>query len=295
MNCSKVQDLLSDYYDAEVSDDVRSEVAKHLSECSVCADRLAGFEKLSTVVGDWMTPLPPARVWAQIERGLDRHADENVASLPLPNETSRLRPVQSHFSVARLLTLAATVLVAAGIWWMGHRVWSGHGQQDEMTAVFGRYLDEFRHDPSAAQQFLLTKYDGQPVDAQQAAQRVGYRPTIAGGLPDGYAVESTYAMKMPCCNCVKCLCLRKDGSNIAIFEHDDRETTHWFGDRPVVSAKCGGKDCRVVQLDDHIAASWKHDDRHITVVGARDLAELNQIVAWFDERKRATLTSEGMP
>lgn len=105
-------------------------------------------------------------------------------------------------------------------------------------------------------------------------------------MPDGYSVDSTYVMKMPCCTCVQCLCTRSDGSTIAIFEHDDEEAKEWFGDRPEMSANCNGKQCMLVELDDRIAASWKHDKRHFTVVGLRDVAELTNLVAWFDDRKR---------
>ena len=112
---------------------------------------------------------------------------------------------------------------------------------------------------------------------------VGYRPAVANGLPEGYSVESTYVMTMPCCTCVQCLCKRSDGSTIAIFEHDDEETKEWFGDRPETLANCGGYRCSVVELEGHIAASWLRGKRHITVVGVRDVAELAELVAWFDE------------
>ncbi len=93
-------------------------------------------------------------------------------------------------------------------------------------------------------------------------------------------------MKMPCCTCVQCLCKRSDGSVIAIFEHDDEEMTEWFGDRPAMAANCSGKRCSLVEVNDRIAASWKRDKRHITVVGIRDVAELTELVAWFEKRKQ---------
>ena len=44
--------------------------------------------------------------------------------------------------------------------------------------------------------------------------------------------------------------------------------------------------CSLVALDDRIAVSWKHDKRHFTVVGFHDVAELTDLMAWFDERKQ---------
>ncbi len=73
---------------------------------------------------------------------------------------------------------------------------------------------------------------------------------------------------------------------IAIFEHDDEEMTEWFGDRPAMAANCSGKRCSLVEVNDRIAASWKRDKRHITVVGLRDVAELTELVAWFEKRKQ---------
>jgi anti-sigma factor RsiW len=284
MDCLDVRELLSAYLDDELPSEIRIGLEEHLESCGECSGELARFEKLSAVARSLETPTPPAYIWTQLERKLDeKHDEEETETVHAPNDEPRwLLPIP------RLLALAATIVVAVGAGWFGYSTWFGHGDHDKMTADFGRYLTEFHRDPAAAQQFLLTKYEGQAVDSQQAAQRVGYRPAVADGLPEDYAVESTFVMKMPCCTCVHCLCKRPDGGMIAILEHDE-ETRQWFGDRPEMSVMCNGKQCRVVELDDGIAASWQQDDRHITVIGARDLAEVNQLIAWFDERKQAKL------
>jgi hypothetical protein len=186
--------------------------------------------------------------------------------------------------------VAATVLIAVG--WFGYTNWvehdadsSVHDSDHQMAVVFGEYLEVFRSDPNAAQQILLAKYESQAVDAEHPIQSVGYRPAVAGGMPDGYSVESTYVMNMPCCKCVQCNCERSDGTTIAIFEHDDEEPA-WFGDRPTTEAICNGARCSLVDLDDRIAATVRRGKRHITVIGARDAAEVDQLVAWFDDRRR---------
>jgi hypothetical protein len=68
----------------------------------------------------------------------------------------------------------------------------------------------------------------------------------------------------------------------AVFEHDDSEQ-HMFGDRPGVECVCQGKQCKLVGLDERIAASWKLGSRHITVIGIESLEEVNELVAWFGE------------
>ena len=81
-------------------------------------------------------------------------------------------------------------------------------------------------------------------------------------------------------------CRRGDGSTLVIFEHDDEETTEWFGGRPEITTSCNGERCCLVELDDRIAASWKRGKRHMTLIGVQDVAEVNQMVAWLDEKRR---------
>jgi len=274
-----VQELLSAYFDDELSSDERTAVAEHLADCEQCSAELAKFERLSGMARELATPMPPAQIWSQLERQLGGTRNEERV------QPSRHLSPWSH-SIQRMVAVAATILVTAGLGWWGYSTWSSHGDHAGFTAEFGHYLDEFARDPAMAQRFLLAKYEGRAVDAQQAVRQVGYRPAVADGVPEGYSVESTYVMKMPCCTCVQCLCNRTDGTTIAIFEHDDEETREWFGDRPQGSASCNGTICSLVELDQRIAASWKRDKRHLTVVGLRNVAELTDLVAWFDERKQ---------
>jgi len=278
MNCPETQELLSAYYDDELTDDVRTRVSEHLDRCSECAKQLAEFEHLSALAVSCSTPTPPTHLWDQLEKHLDRQSTAQPA-----------RFAQGWLSpVSRRLVLAAAVLIATGVGWFAYQKWFVHDEHPSMTAVFGRYLEQFRHDPDAAQQVLLATYEGQIVDTDQAIRQVGYRPAVADGLPGGYTVRSTCVMKMPCCTCVQSLCQRKDGTKLAIFEHNDKETTQWFGDRPKITARCDDTECCLVEMGDQIAASWKRGARHITVVGARDIGEVDRIVAWMDRKKEAT-------
>lgn len=279
MDCTEVKELLSAYFDDELVSEKRTAVSEHLAGCDECSSELAGFERLSDMARDLDTPIPPPQMWSQLEKQLEE--EQLAQKVQLTNRSARL-----YFPVQRLVALAASLLVAVGVGWFAYSTWIGHDGHNGFTAEMGHYLEEFHRDPAAAQQFLLAKYEGQAVDAQLAVSLVGYRPAVADGMPDGYSVDSTYVMTMPCCTCVQCVCTRSDGSTIAIFEHDDEEAKEWFGDRPEMSANCNGKQCMLVELDDRIAASWKHDKRHFTVVGLRDVAELTNLVAWFDDRKR---------
>ena len=277
MDCSEVQELLSSYFDDELASDTRKAVADHVGSCADCKGELSRFEVLSSLARGLDVASPAQRIWSQLEPQLDRESSEH--------EVRPRRAVLWFRTRIGQVAMAATIVVAAVLVWAGYSAWFQADEHDGFAAEFSQYLEEFRANPDGAQQFLLAKYEGQTVDAEQAVGLVGYRPAIADGLPQGYSVTSTYVMKMPCCTCVQCLCNRGDGSTIVIFEHDDEETTEWFGDRPELTVDCNGTRCRVVELDDALAASWKSDNGHITVVGIRDVAELTRLVAWLEERK----------
>jgi anti-sigma factor RsiW len=275
IDCLAVRELLSAYHDGELSPEMRFAAAKHLAQCEHCTCELEAFGELSNWTHTLAQPAsPPADLWPRVEEML------SGAGLPTERRAARFgfAPTKRHI-LQLAIALAAAIAVAVS--WFGFRTPSSHVDEHAMAAVFGEYLDEFRRDPRAAQQVLLSQYDGQLLNAGQVAARLGYRPAIATGLPDGYTLEATYFMKMPCCDCIQCLCRRSDGTVIAIFEHDD-EQADWFGDRPTSSTMCNDTRCSLVQLQDRIAASWRRGNRHVTVIGARDTAEVDQLVAWFE-------------
>ena len=271
MNCNEVQELLSAYHDGELANAMQSHVRAHLSQCRQCAEELACFEGLSTLAGGQQTPMPPASIWDRLETELEGETCHHPAG--------RTRSVLLGNS--RILALAATVLVALGLGWFGYDTWFGHGDHHGFVAEFGHYLDEFRRDPEAAQQMLVARYDGESVGAEQAIRLVGYRPLTTDASHNEYSVKSTHVLKMPCCTCVQTVCERSDGSTIAIFEHDDANP-EWFGDQRETMANCSGKRCRLFDVSDRIAASWKSGTRHITVIGVRDANEVGDLVAWLE-------------
>ena len=282
MDCVEVKELLSAYYDGELSSSAQDAVARHVEECDTCSGELARFESLSAMAANLDMPAPRREIWLELQRQLDEEGRDEKVAVKRVGDTSR-----SSGPIPRFVGLAATVLLAVGMGVFGYSTWFGHGEHTDFTDKFGHYLEQFNRDPDSAQQFLLAQYENQRVDAERAIVHVGYRPAVAKGLPDGYTVATNYVMNMPCCTCVQSICERSDGSTFAIFEHDDEETKEWFGDRKEMSTICSGKKCTFVEMDDYMAVTWKRDNRHITVVGTRDLVEVNQLVAWFDERQQS--------
>ena len=273
MKCSQVLELLSMHYDDELAENVKTDVAAHIENCPDCTSELAGFERLSNLASGVAEPLPKEHMWGEIENRLDD--DRNVE--PAVGKTPH------KFATTRIAILAASLILALGGGWFVYHSWFGHGNHSEFTAEFAHYLEEFKQNPAAAQEILLANYPHERVDPRQPIKTLGYRPAVAQGLPAEYSLVSTHVMNMPCCKCIQTLCKRSDGTTLAIFEHDDEEGAEWFGDMPAIVAKCSERQCSLVELDDHIAASWKRGKRHITLIGVRDIEEIAQLVTHLGE------------
>ncbi|WP_442506373.1 anti-sigma factor family protein [Novipirellula sp. SH528] len=281
MNCHETQTLLSAYYDNELSNELHSTVAGHVQRCGQCADALAGYRRLSAAFSHSTTPAVRENVWLGIATELDARSKQMSSS---DAETKRWRRATfQRFAIAAAMLL----VIGLGVWMShddakhSHSVDEAHSQ--EFVATMEHYLQILSEDPEVAERFLLDKYSGRVVEPENAVMLVGYRPTVANGLPEGYSLASTSVLKMPCCTCVKTVCKRQDGSALVLFEHDD-EKAAWFGERPSRLAMCGDKECCLVDLDSSIAATWKQGSRSVTAVGLQNEEEAARFVDWFEEK-----------
>ena len=295
-DCKTVQPYLSAYHDDELAAGQAATVAKHVESCESCAAELSSFRSIGSNFAQTPIPAKPSNLWQRIERELPTAVE--------PVTLSRRFSVWVRESPygAGLVSLAASILLLLGfgLWYGGDQgnvnntaggmaMHSHEGEEGmsadhmlEFAGVMDEYLQKLPSDPDGAERMLLTKYDGEKVDADGAVKLVGYRPIVSGGLPEGYSLASTSVLKMPCCTCVKAVCKRNDGSTLVLFEHDDEETA-WFGDRRQSMATCGDKDCCLVDLDSSIAATWKQGTRSVTAVGVRDQEEVAKLVTWLDK------------
>lgn len=275
MECVKVQELLSSYFDDELSVEVRSSVAQHAQACSRCGQELAFFGQMSTMARGLDEPEPPEGIWEGIEASLESEPTHRavVQSAGPPRRAVRRWRLG-------LLATAALVLVATGVVWFATTMRHTSDHHGELAADFDHYLESFAHDPETAQNVLLAKYGGRSVNVTEATEQLGYRPAVAAGLPKAYSLESMVVLDMPCCKCLKTLCRRNDGKMFAIFEHEE-DQADWFGDRPRIETQCNGRPCSLIQADHSLVASWKANKRHLTVVGAHDLEEITDLVEHF--------------
>ncbi len=269
MNCSEIHELLSGYLDGELSGDVTAKIREHLAGCDTCVQELDGFKRLSQLASGLRTLSPSDGMWDELERKL---GDTSAASFAWPASWMRMS--------SRSLAIAATLLVAVGLGWLGLRAVHMAQHEAQLAAVIGQYLDTFQESPTDAQRILETKYQGQAVDVREAVHYVGYTPATASSLPANYSLERLYVWKMPCCTCVQSLCKRTDGTTVAIFEHDNAQPD-WFGRRQTNTIDCAGQCCTLVRVDSQLAATWQFGQRHITVIGARDVTEIDKLAAAF--------------
>ena len=277
MKCSEIQDLLSAYYDNELSIELQANVDEHVGNCAECTAELAQFKNLSSMAMGLEQPETPDSVWSAVKQSLDHVIREGEA----PAEPAQRELRHSNSRIQRRLpgiaaAIAATVLVG----FVGWTLWHGDHDHKEMAEAMEQVASEI--DSDGVTTLLLNKFGGSEVSYQDAITQVGFRPVASKGLPEGYSIENIQVLDMPCCKCTQTACRRPDNSRFFIYEHDN-EDTGWFEHRKKRSCECGGNTCEVVELDDQLAATWKKGDRHVTLLGVRDDAEVELLVKQFDE------------
>jgi len=285
VNCSEVQSRLSAHHDGELPPTEVARVTAHVADCPSCAAELASFDRLSGLSRRLTDPPVPAHLWEELRSKLDASAEPRTI-LARPRKgvrhilLRRLRKMSQTPAILKpLLALAATVLVAVGIWGAYDNWFSPRGD-DHLMMNFAHYLEEFSESPDNAQQILLAKYDGRPTTLAEATKILGYEPLAAKGLPPDCSLEKVYLLNMPCCMCAQIICRNQEGQSIAIFEHDMHQPVS-YGDRPAVECLCDKIPTSVMQVGNKLAATWKEGKRHVSIVGAANLEEVTEFVAHF--------------
>ncbi len=269
MNCESARELLSAYFDQEVAPEAASAVSAHVASCEECARRLAEFEELSELAANLRQPEVPPGVWSAIE-----------SSLPIEHRQQTRNRMAWWFRRPSRVVLAATLLLGTSLALLAFWEWRSTDPHVQMTAVFDQYLGEFQQNPEQAQEILRIRYDGRPVSSR--AVRAGrFSPNAPIDLPNGFTRMDTYVLDMPCCTCTQTTYKNATGEMLALFEHSENQRM-WFGERPIIEAQCHGRQTFLVQLKDQLAASWKCGPRHLTVIGARNVEQVAELIAFLD-------------
>jgi len=271
MNCRSARELLSALYDRELPPDLEGEVRAHVESCADCARKVAEFAQLSKLTAELREPNVPTGAWPGIESALDKGRWTIDGFAPRwPRHRSRL-------------ALAASLLVVASIALSSYWIWRSYDPHAVMAATFDDYLKEFAEYPDQAQQVLIARYDGRPLDLSHAASESEFRPNAPEELPEDFRRQEVYVLEMPCCTCTQTVYKNSSGKVLVLFEHSEKQP-EWFGDRPRIEAYCHGKETSLVQLPRQLAATWKCGRRYLTVVGAQNVEQVAELVALLDAR-----------
>lgn len=271
MNCNTARDLLSSYYDQELSPDEDRQMRAHVASCPQCAARLAEFGELSQLTAGLRAPVAPSETWPAIASALDfddrRHA--------LGRSPTRSLGRRARAAIAAMVVFVSSIGLAS--YWL----WQQFEPHAVMAATFDTYLAEFQTAPQQAQHILIDRYAGQRVNL--ASAELPFSANAPVELPDGYARQETYVLDMPCCVCTQTIYKNPSGAVVALFEHSEKEPG-WFGNRPTIHAQCYGTSTLLVQVADRLAATWKCGPRYLTLVGAQNVEQVAQIVATLDRQ-----------
>ncbi len=275
MKCSEIQEILSAYYDNELSAELRSKVAEHIDQCAACSAEFAHFESLSSMVAGLEQPETPDSVWTAVKQGLDQQNIGQVQS----EKVTPAKVANVGYSGQRFFQFAAAIAATVLIGFFGWTLWHRDHEHHEMVKAMEQVAADVNSDNVTT--LLLNKFGGSEVSYQDAITQVGFRPVASNGLPEGYSVESVQVLNMPCCKCTQTVCQRPDKSRFLIFEHNNANPG-WFANRTRRQCKCGGKTCDVVELDNQLVATWQEFNRHVTLVGVRDDEEIKLLVSQFE-------------
>ncbi|MGN6547678.1 MAG: anti-sigma factor family protein [Aureliella sp.] len=310
MNCAETQELLSSYYDGELSGELAAQVEQHVAHCSDCQAELASFQQLSAAICAAPACPPAAGNWQRIAARLEEPGptpnavtQASAASDAVVVRPGQMSPAQispSLFGGARtaaaLLALAAAVLLMVGLRTGVDRSGNEPAAVVASAVDYEDVLQTFQREPQLAIEQLSKRYDGREVSAEQATALLGFRPSIAAGLPSQARLVSTRVLKLPqckceggkctCapgqCNCAACLCERPDGTKFLVFEQCKTQDVT-FGNLPSVIARRDSHDVQFIKSPHQLAASWVQDDRRLTAIGLKNEAEAESLIAALGE------------
>lgn len=266
MNCQLAREHLSSFADGELPGLELEAVEQHIAACADCRSEVDRIRHLGEIARTLPAATLPDGVWSKIEGAV--HTSHSDA--PPPSQRRR------RFALTRVLSIAAVAMVAIGLTWLLFSP-ERDAHHDHAAVDFDTYLQRFPDDPSGAHQVILDHYKHTQVDLSEATDLLKYQPAATATLASEYTLESAYVLDMPCCRCIQTNYSKDGQPQFAIFEHDADQPV-WFGDRPAISTTCCGVETRVVQFDGLLAVSWPRGERHLTLVGARDMNQVVELV-----------------
>jgi hypothetical protein len=274
MNCEWIEENVSAYVDNELTADERQRVDSHCAQCEACRQLVEQYRAIGVLMRQSEATVDTDALWEQVASRLDEQSVVPISSKSQPK----------NWVYAMLATAASIALI-----WFVARNNSSSDHDDGLASHehaalavdFQEVIRSAQSEPKAAISKLVAKYQGKELDATGTTKYLGYEPALFKSVPEGFTRVSTHVLNMPCCKCSASICQRSDGTSLIVFEHKDEQPV-WFGDSPSIETQCAGKTCKIVESAGQLAVSWKSDDRQLTMIGANDIAEVNQ---WVESMK----------
>lgn len=267
MNCEQIQNALGRFHDGELSRAERAVMERHLQGCVRCTAELAVLSELSETARSLSEPESPADLWERIAQRL---------------ATAEPRPAASTYTIARFWRVAvvtALLSVAVATSWLARRPKSPSDGSALHQAVIpivdlGSYL---------GRDVSLGPGQARRMSPEETAQQVSFRVLTTPELPEGYALEESYLVRIEGCNVVRYKYLR--GKDVVLLLQYSQGQPVSHGDRPVVAVeRVNGKPVEIIQGEGRLAASWKANGTAVSLVGPRNQAELVRLAAYVDQQ-----------
>ncbi|MFV1965052.1 MAG: anti-sigma factor [Pirellulaceae bacterium] len=156
MNCSDVQERLSEFHDRELASVKRRQLRGHLARCPVCTDVLTGYQNLTWLCRRLPDPVLDAGLWPRIVTALQAGSNPPLVE----------RRGSWTFIPIAVVSIATAVLVFMGftLFLSGDDPTFRRSTDHQMAVNFEGFLDRFSRDPQIAQQELLDNYNGKSID-----------------------------------------------------------------------------------------------------------------------------------
>ncbi|MCB0719132.1 MAG: zf-HC2 domain-containing protein [Bacteroidetes bacterium] len=204
MSCTRLQQILGAYLDAELSADEVRQVDSHLRECTECRCEFQSLQRLTNGIASEQAEVP-SELWEGVEHRL--------SATPQGHQDIGMR---SHWT--QKLRLAAMIAVAVGIIGYFAFVRQGEDTAQASSIDFSVILDTIHLDPDEAFSRFLRQYVGEAIAptraAEYAADLVFDVPPM---LPGGFERIDVYGLRFGSQPGIAARYRRSDQTLIAIF------------------------------------------------------------------------------
>lgn len=245
MDCPTCEAMVGAYVDGELSAAESAEFERALETCPECRRRLEETRAMSGLLRDLPAEPAPDLLRAKVEREL-----RAIAGRSNPNPRERMR----------WMAMAASLIVALGIGWIGATMVSQSGR--ETDALMAGYLRIAMSD--------------HPVEVA-SSDRHTVKPWFAGRIDYAPPVHDLTTAGFPLIGGRLDIV---DGRKVAVMVY--RRNKHWIALTAWPATSSGDVAASVSQRDGFALAEWRHGGFEMRAVGDLAPADMKSFVTALD-------------